>query len=155
MENLYHNPIITAILTILACVVIANSGLQIYMLNGPPILIVKDLTTTSLPPYEESSVSHGFTGAAGYSSPIFPIIYLNPTDVPTTRRVLRHEYQHYMQKAILSPLVFNIAYWFEDVILNVDYSESWFEKDANRAEKDDLIFKVFDWQTKKIMEVKP
>jgi len=147
MENLYQNPIVTAVLTILALVVIGNSGLQIYMLNAPPILIEKDLTQTP--------VSHGFTGAAGYSSPIFPIIYLNPTDVPTTRRVLRHEYQHYMQKAILSPLVFNIAYWFEDVILNVDYSESWFEKDANRAEKDDLIFKVFDWQTKKIMEVKP
>ena len=155
MENLYSNPLVTILLTVLALVMIGNSGLQIYMLNGPPILIVKDLTTTSLPPFEESSVSHGFTGAAGYSSPIFPIIYLNPTDVSTTRRVLRHEYQHYMQKAILSPLVFNIAYWFEDVILNVDYSQSWFEKDAIRASGDDLIFKVFDWQTKKIMEVKP
>ena len=147
METLYHNPIITAILTILALVVIGNSGLQIYMLNGPPILIEKDLT--NIP------VAHGFSGSAGYVHPILPIIYLNPTDVPTTRRVLRHEYQHYMQKAILSPLVFNIAYWFEDVILNVDYSQSWFEKDANRVEHDNLIFKVFDWQTKKILEVKP
>jgi hypothetical protein len=147
MENLYHNPIITAILTILALIVIGNSGLQIYMLNGPPILIEKDLT--NIP------VAHGFSGSAGFIHPILPIIYLNPTNEATTRRVLRHEYQHYMQKAILSPLVFNIAYWFEDVILNVDYSESWFEKDAIRASGDNLIFGVFDWQTKKIMEVKP
>ena len=147
METLYHNPIITAILTILALVVIGNSGLQIYMLNGPPILIEKDLT--NIP------VAHGFSGSAGFIHPILPIIYLNPTNEATTRRVLRHEYQHYMQKAILSPLVFNIAYWFEDVILNVGYSQSWFEKDANRVEYDNLVFKVFDWQTKQILEVKP
>ena len=147
MDALYHNPIVTAILTIVALVVIANSGLQIYMLNGPPILIVKDLTNVP--------VSHGFSGSAGYVDPILPIIYLNPTDAPTTRRVLRHEYQHYMQKAILSPLVFNVAYWFEDVVLNVDYSQSWFEKDANRVDHDDLVFKVFDWETKKVLEVNP
>lgn len=145
MENLYHNPIVTAILTILALIVIGNSGLQIYMLNCPPILIEKDLTG--------AHVAYGFVGAAGYS--LGPLIYLNPTDVPTTRRVLRHEYQHYMQGAILSPLGFSIAYSFEHYIMGHDYSQNWFELDAERVEHDDLIFKVFDWQTKQILEVKP
>ncbi len=60
-----------------------------------------------------------------------------------------------MQCAILSPLGLSIAYSFEHYILGHDYNENWFELDAERVEHDDLIFKVFDWQTKKIMEVKP
>ena len=145
MENLYHNPIITVILSVLALVFMANSGLQLYMLNCPPILIEKDLTNTH--------VAYGFVGAAGYS--LGPLIYLNPTTEPTRYRVLRHEYQHYMQGAILSPLGFSIAYSFEHYIMGHDYSQNWFEKDANRVEYDNLVFKVFDWQTKQILEVKP
>ena len=145
MENLYHNPIITVILSVLALVFMANSGLQLYMLNCPPILIEKDLTNTH--------VAYGFVGAAGYS--LGPLIYLNPTTEPTRYRVLRHEYQHYMQGAILSPLGFSIAYSFEHYILGHDYNENWFELDAERVEYDNLVFKVFDWQTKQILEVKP
>ena len=145
LENLYSNPLVTILLSVLALVMIANSGLQIYMLNCPPILIEKDLTG--------AHVAYGFVGAAGYS--LGPLIYLNPIDVPTTRRVLRHEYQHYMQGAILSPLGLSIAYSFEHYIMGHGYTENWFELDAERVEHDDLIFKVFDWQTKKIMEVKP
>ena len=145
LENLYSNPLVTILLSVLALVMIGNSGLQIYMLNGPPILIEKDLTGIK--------TAYGFTGPAGFS--LGPLIYLNPTDAPTTRRILRHEYQHYMQTALLSPLGFSIAYSFEHYIMGHDYSENWFEKDANRVEYDDLVFNVFDWQTKQIMEVKP
>lgn len=138
MENLYSNPLVTILLSVLALVIICNSGLQIYMLNGPPILIEKEFD---------------HNGAAGCLHWALPVIYINPTDPPTTSRVLRHEYQHYMQKAILSPLVFNIAYCLEDALHG--YDKNWFEVDAFRAEKNLITFKVFDWNLKQVLEVKP
>jgi len=145
LENLYSNPLVTILLSVLALVMIGNSSLQIYMLNCPPILIEKDLTNTH--------VAYGFVGAAGYS--LGPLIYLNPTTEPTRYRVLRHEYQHYMQGAILSPLGFSIAYSFEHYIMGHGYTENWFELDAYGHENDGLEFKVFDWNSKQILEVKP
>ncbi|MDI9367549.1 MAG: hypothetical protein QM445_04270 [Thermotogota bacterium] len=145
MEELYRNPLLTIALSILALLMIGNSGIQLYMLNCPPILIEKDLTGTH--------VAYGFVGAAGYS--LGPLIYLNPTTEPTRYRVLRHEYQHYMQSALLSPLLFSIAYSFDEFILGHDYHENWFEIDAQRAEKDLISFKVFDWNLKKLVEINP
>lgn len=110
------------------------------MLNAPPVVV-------------EREINHN--GAAGCLHWALPVIYINPTDPPTTSRVLRHEYQHYMQCAILSPLGVSIAYSFEHYILGHDYNKNWFELDAERVEHDDLVFKVFDWQTKQILEVKP
>ena len=135
MENLYSNPLVTILLSVLALVMIGNSGLQIYMLNGPPILIEKELN---------------HNGAAGYS--LGPLIYLNPTEPATRYRVLRHEYQHYMQKAVLSPLVFNIAYCLEDALPG--YDGNWFELDAYGQEGDGLEFKVFEWNSIGMMEVR-
>lgn len=138
MESLYHNPILTVFLSLLAIIIIGNSGLQLYMLNAPPVVIEKEFA------------HNGATGCLHWA---LPIIYINPTDPPTTSRVLRHEYQHYMQKAILSPLVFNIAYCLEDALHG--YDGNWFELDAYRAEGDGLEFKVFDWNLKGMMEVRP
>jgi hypothetical protein len=138
MDTLYHNPILTAILTIAAFLLIANSGLQIYMLNAPPVVVEREIN---------------YNGAAGCLHWALPVIYINPTDPPTTSRVLRHEYQHYMQKAVLSPLVFNIAYCLEDALHG--YDGNWFELDAYAAENDGLEFKVFDWNLKQVLEVKP
>lgn len=145
MEELYRNPLLTIALSILALLMIGNSGIQLYMLNCPPILIEKDLTN--------AHVAYGFKGAAGYS--LGPLIYLNPTTEPTRYRVLRHEYQHYMQSAILSPLGFSIAYSFEHYVMGHDYSENWFELDAERAEKNLISFNVFDWNLKKLLEINP
>ena len=145
MEELYRNPLLTIALSILALLMIGNSGIQLYMLNCPPILIEKDLTN--------AHVAYGFVGAAGYS--LGPLIYLNPTTEPTRYRVLRHEYQHYMQSAILSPLGFSIAYSFEHYVMGHDYSENWFELDAERAEKNLISFNVFDWNLKKLLEINP
>jgi len=138
MDTLYHNPILTAILTIAAFLLIANSGLQIYMLNAPPVVVEREIN---------------YNGAAGCLHWALPVIYINPTDPPTTSRVLRHEYQHYMQKAVLSPLVFNIAYCLEDALHG--YDGNWFELDAYAAENDGLEFNVFDWNSKGMMEVRP
>jgi len=138
MDTLYHNPILTAILTIAAFLLIANSGLQIYMLNAPPVVVEREIN---------------YNGAAGCLHWALPVIFVNPTDPPTTSRVLRHEYQHYMQKAILSPLVFNIAYCLEDALHG--YDGNWFELDAYGAEGDGLEFEVFDWNSKGMMEVRP
>jgi hypothetical protein len=144
MESLYHNPILTAILTVTAFLLIANSGFQIYMLNAPPIVIEKDLT--------DIKTAYG-RGAAGYS--LGPLIYINPTDENTRYRVLRHEYQHYMQNAILSPLGFAFCYLWEQHVMGKPYQENWFELDAYRAEVDRLEFRIFDLNSKKILEVSP
>lgn len=135
MENLYSNPLVTILLTVLALVMITNSGLQIYMLNGPPILIEKGLN---------------HNGAAGYS--LGPLIYLNPTEPATRYRVLRHEYQHYMQTAVLSPLGFAVCYGWQEFWNG--YDGNWFELDAYGTESDGLEFKVFDWNSKGMMEVR-
>jgi hypothetical protein len=145
MEELYRNPLLTIALSILALLMIGNSGIQLYMLNCPPILIEKDLT--------QADVGYEFTGAAGYS--LGPLIYLNPTTEPTRYRILRHEYQHYMQTALLSPIGFALCYWGDQFILGHDYHENWFEIDAQRAEKDFISFKVFDWNLKKFIEINP
>jgi hypothetical protein len=137
MESLYHNPILTVFLSLLAILVIGNSGLQLYMLNVPPIVVEKEFD---------------HNGAAGCLHWALSVIFVNPTDPPTMGRVLRHEYQHYMQKAILSPLVFNIAYCLEDAMHG--YNSNWFEVDAYGAEKDGLEFRVFDWNLKQVLEVK-
>jgi hypothetical protein len=136
MENLYSNPLVTILLSVLALVIICNSGLQIYMLNGPPILIEKDLN---------------HNGAAGYS--LGPLIYLNPTEPATRYRVLRHEYQHYMQTAVLSPLGFAVCYGWQKFFNG--YDGNWFELDAYGTEGDGLEFRVFDWNSKQILEVRP
>jgi len=113
------------------------------MLNAPPIVIEKDLT--------ETRVAYGFVGAAGYS--LGPLIYINPTDDPTWHRVLRHEYQHYMQGAVLTPLGFGAAYSFDHYIIGHGYNENWFELDAERVERDDYELNIFYWNTKEILHI--
>ena len=136
MDALYHNPILTVFLSLLAIIIIGNSGLQLYMLNAPPIVVEKEFA---------------HNGAAGYS--LGPFIYLNPTEPATRYRVLRHEYQHYMQTAVLSPLGFAVCYGWQEFWNG--YDGNWFELDAFRAEVDELEFKVFDWNLKGMMEVRP
>jgi len=113
------------------------------MLNAPPIVIEKDLTGVH--------VSYGFIGAAGYS--LGPLIYINPTNEATWHRVLRHEYQHYMQCAVLTPLLFSASYSFDEFILGHNYNENWFELDANRVEKTDYDLNIFFWNTKEILHI--
>jgi len=50
---------------------------------------------------------------------------------------------------------FSIAYSFEHYVMGHDYSENWFELDAERAEKNLISFKVFDWNLKKLVEINP
>ncbi len=144
MEELYRNPLLTIALSILALVMIGNSGLQLYMLNCPPVVIEKELSGIR--------TAYG-SGAAAFTCG--PLIYIDPTDEATRYRVLRHEYQHYIQNAILSPLGFAACYSWEQYIMGKPYHENWFELDAARAESGRIAFKIFDWNSKKILEVKP
>ena len=146
MHELYQNPLVTIALTLLALLMVGNSAIQVYMLNAPPILIEKDLRNIT--------VGYGVVGAAGYN--LGPLIYLHPTlDEATRYRIIRHEYQHYMQCAILSPIGFAASYWWEQYIAGHGYVNNWFELDAYGNENDGLEFKVFDWNSKQILEVKP
>lgn len=144
IEELYSNPFLTIALTAIALFLVGNFGLQVYMLNGPPIVIEKDLS-------DSTHGIYGLNGAAGFN--FGPLIFINPTSQITYYRVLRHEYQHYMQCALLSPAGFSIAYLAEKYIWHHDYDSNWFELDAHRAESDKLSFNVYDWNFKTMMEV--
>lgn len=146
IEELYSNPFLTIALTAIALFLVGNFGLQVYMLNGPPIVIEKDLS-------DSTHGIYGLNGAAGFN--FGPLIFINPTSQITYYRVLRHEYQHYMQCALLSPAGFSIAYLAEKYIWHHDYDSNWFELDAYRAEVDRLEFRIFDLNSKKILEVRP
>jgi hypothetical protein len=138
MESLYHNPILTVFLSLVASLIIGNSGLQLYMLNAPPIVVEKEFD---------------HNGAAGCLHWALPVIFINPTEPATRYRVLRHEYQHYMQTAVLSPLGFAVCYGWQEFFNG--YDGNWFELDAYETEGDGLEFRVFDWNSKQILEVRP
>ena len=137
MDALYHNPILTVFLSLLAIIIIGNSGLQLYMLNAPPVVIEKEFD---------------HNGAAGYS--LGPLIYINPTEPATRYRVLRHEYQHYMQQSLLTPLGF-LGFYIGEYLLEGSFDNVSFEQEAVKKENDSLEFEVFNIKTFKKMKVYP
>lgn len=48
-----------------------------------------------------------------------------------------------------------MGYYCEQFVMGKPYHENWFELDAFRAENDLITFKVFDWNSKQILEIKP
>lgn len=76
------------------------------------------------------------------SNPAKAVSNFSP-DNPTWHRVLKHEYQHYMQSAVLTPIGFSLAYLFDEHILGHNYNENWFELDAERVERDDYKIDIF------------
>jgi len=106
-----------------------NFAVSSYMLVGPPIVIETDLS---------------WMGMAGFSSGPF-IVLDNSWDWPDY--VLRHEYQHFCQQAILTPLVSGVlskVSLFINLIIYRDWHEAyintWHERDAREHEEDGFEF---------------
>ncbi len=116
-----------------------NFAVSSYMLVGPPVVIETDLS--------ERKTWMGTTGMAGLSWG--PIIWIHDGLHETSRvRVLRHEYQHYCQFAVLTPLGLWGINAVEGAYLFIKhkgdfgkiYMDQWCEKDARKYQNDGLEF---------------
>lgn len=112
-----------------------------YMLVGPPLVIECDLS--NYPTWM------GGKGPSGMSSGPFIFIDENLSDA-RRERVLRHEYQHYCQTAVLTPAVMSLAYNLNNLMLFLRYQDAWavyldnvFEVDARKHQQDGLQFPYF------------
>lgn len=111
------------------------------MLVLPPIVIETNLQDTPL--------WFGGTGAAGMSFGPFIFIHDGLTEA-SRERVLRHEYQHYCQTAVLTPLGMNLAYSLSSLYRYnkhkdwyLAYYHNRFEIDARRKQNDGKQFSYF------------
>ncbi len=139
METIYHNSFFVIALSIIYAIVSFNFGLSTYMLNGMPIIIEAEI-----PAYDS------LIRAAGFS--FGPVIWMEPTSrAEPWHMIVRHEYQHYMQTAVLTPIGASIAYSFEQLVHG--YDGNWFEIDAYNAQFKDYTLDVFYWNTKEILHI--
>jgi len=128
------------VLSVLYAVASLNFGLSTYMLNGMPIVVEQDI----------AEMSYGLIHAGGFSAG--PFICIDSTDRPEIwHLVLRHEYQHYMQTAVLTPVGCGIAYSFEQLVHG--YENNWFEIEAYNAQFDDFVLDIFYWNSKEVLHV--
>jgi hypothetical protein len=116
-----------------------NFAVSSYMLVGPPIVIEKDMS--------DYKTWLGSTGVNGLSWG--PLIWLHDGLSEATRtRVLRHEYQHFCQFAVLTPFGMWLVTGIEGVFLYIKhegdlreiYMDQWCEKDARKHQHDGLEF---------------
>lgn len=142
MEVLYQNKLLTIALTIAFALLAGNFGSSVYMLNAPPVVVRADLS--------DFKAAYGVSPAAFQS---WFTIHLN-TGVGFYQTI-RHEYQHYIQSALLTPFGAAIGYQWQHFVLGKDYYDNWFEIDARRVEHDGLNFKVFVWNTKELKLIMP
>ena len=132
MDNIYNNKFIVFSFVLLYSALFLNFGASTYMLNAPPIIIMDECET-----------------CAGYS--LGPFIVVDKSIRPEYYyTVARHEYQHYMQQAVLTPAILFISYSAEFVLFGKSYGENIYEIDAFSKQDDGLVFKVFDLETLKI-----
>jgi len=132
MHNVYKNTLIVTLIAIAYSLGFVNFGMSTYMLNAPPIMIMDDCETCT-----------------GYS--VGPFIVVDKSIRPEYYyTVARHEYQHYMQQAVLTPAVLLISYSAEFVIFGKSYGENIYEIDAFSKQDDGLVFEVFDFESLKI-----
>jgi len=132
MHDIYKNTLIVTLIAIAYSLGFVNFGMSTYMLNAPPIMIMDECET-----------------CAGYS--LGPFIVVDKSIRPEYYyTVARHEYQHYMQQAVLTPAVLLISYSAEFVVFEKSYGDNIYEIDAFSKQDDGLVFKVFDLETLKI-----
>lgn len=125
MDNLYNSKLIVFSLALLYSILFLNFGLSTYMLNGPPVLIMDNTKN-----------------CAGYALPPFIVIdETAPNDYFYT--IARHEYQHYMQQSVLTPIMFALSYYSEFVLFGKPYNENIYEIEAFAKQKDGLRFDAF------------
>jgi len=142
MEVFYGNKLLTIALSIVFLLLCGNFSLSTYMLNAPPLVIRGDLSG--------AKVAYGSAPAAFQS--LFTIHLNEKVGNYTT---IRHEYQHYIQSALLTPFGAAIGYQWQRCILGKSYNENWFELDADRVREDGLMFDVFVWNTKELVTIIP
>ena len=132
MHDIYKNTLIVTLIAIAYSLGFVNFGMSTYMLNAPPIMIMDECET-----------------CAGYS--LGPFIVVDKSIRPEYYyTVARHEYQHYMQRAVLTPAVLFISYSAEFVLFGKSYGENIYEIDAFSKQDDGLVFEVFDFESLKI-----
>jgi len=135
MDNLYNSKLIVFSLALLYSILFLNFGLSTYMLNGPPVLIMDNTKN-----------------CAGYAfSPFIVIDESAPNDYFYT--IARHEYQHYMQQAVLTPITFALSYLSEFVVFDKLYDKNIYEIEAYSKQNDGLEFNVFNLETFSIERV--
>ena len=139
MEHIYNNVFVNILLCVAYTVAFFNFGLSTYMLNGVPIVIESELPSLDC-----------FTKVAGFS--LGPIIWAEPTSrAEVWHMIVRHEYQHYMQTAILTPIGCGIAYSFEQLVHG--YPSNWFEIEAYNAQFEDYSLDIFYWNSKEVLHI--
>jgi len=132
VDNIYNSKMVVFSLVLLYSALFLNFGLSTYMLNGPPILITDNTKN-----------------CGGYA--LAPFIVIDET-APSYYfyTIARHEYQHYMQQAVLTPMIFALSYSSEFIIFGKPYSKNLYEIEAYSKQNDGLIFDVFDLELLKI-----
>ncbi len=119
----------------------ANFAVSSYMLVGPPIVIETDL---SWYPGRLAGLSSG------------PLILID-NSWDWSDEVKRHEYQHFCQQAVLTPLfsgVLSRLNFLINLIIYRDWHEAylntWHERDARLHQTDGMIFDYILWRSSQL-----
>lgn len=113
-----------------------NFLVQSYMLVAPPVVYEGDISGIPI-----------WTGGSAAGMAVGPLLLLQE-NLWGRDRVLRHEYQHYCQAAVLTVAGISLLYNLDSVwsllqgkSLVEAYRDNWFEKDARKHERDELVFR--------------
>lgn len=136
MEDLFGNKLLLVTYVVLAI----NLALSAFMLTNDPILYTSDKPFSII------------KEAGAFSCGPFIVVRENHAE---DYEYLRHEYQHYINQAVLTPAVHSIIYLFEMLKgfirygdWKIAYANNSLERDAFVKQNDGIEFEVFDWNLK-------